>query len=128
MTVRFPWMALLVLAVAAFCFVGGCNTDETDDITSDELPAVDISGSWTGTFTTADAEGDFDFTMTMDANGEVEGINTRLGRFTGDVAGNRFTIDATDFFAVISANGRSMTGTFTDSESGDPASVVATKN
>jgi len=128
MTLRFPWMALLVVTAAAFCFVGGCNTDETDDVTTDEAPGVDITGSWTGTFTTADAEGDFNFTMTMDANGEVEGINTRLGRFTGDVAGNRFTIDATDFFAVISPNGQSMTGTFTDSETGDPASVVVTKD
>ncbi len=128
MKLRLPW-GLLGAVLAAFLFcVSGCNTDETDDPTTDAPPGVDVTGSWTGTFTTASSAGDFNFVMTMDANGEVEGINTRLGRFTGDVTGNRFTIDSTDFFATISPDSRTMTGTYTDSETGDPASVEATKD
>jgi hypothetical protein len=128
MKLRLPWVMLTVLGLAFFLCPGGCNTDETDNPTTDAPPEVDVTGSWTGTYTTASAQGDFNFTMTMDADGEVEGMNTRLGRFTGDVTGNRFTIDSTDFFATISRNGRTMTGTFTDSESGDVATVECTKN
>jgi hypothetical protein len=128
MKLTFPWMAFLAAGLAlAFC-VGGCNTDETNNPTRDAPPEVNVTGSWTGTFTTAGSTGDFNFTMTMDEDGEVEGINTRLGRFTGDVTGNRFTIDTTDFFATVTRDSRTMTGTFTDSESGDPASVECTKN
>lgn len=128
MKVQLPWMMLTIITIAAFCAIGGCNTDEVDNITTDGPPGVDITGSWSGTAAIGSSSEDFDFTMTMDADGEVEGINTRLGRFTGDVTGNRFTIDATDFFATISADGRSMTGTYTDSTSGDVAIVAATKD
>jgi len=128
MKLRFPWMLFGVVAVACLVFVVGCNTDETDNPTRDEPPAVDVSGSWTGEFETASTSGDFDFTMTMDADGEVEGINPRLGRFTGDVTGYRFTIDSTDLFATISRNGRTMSGTYTDSQSGGPAVFTCTKD
>ena len=128
MKLRFPWVMLMAVGLAFFLCSGGCNTDETDNPTSDGPPEVDVTGSWTGTFTTAGSEGDFNFIMTMDADGEVEGMNTRLGRFTGDVTGNRFTIDTTDFFATITRDSRTMTGTFTDSETGDVATVVCTKD
>ncbi|MBN1918152.1 MAG: hypothetical protein JW889_09600 [Verrucomicrobia bacterium] len=128
MKLTLPLIMVLAAGLALLFCVNGCNTDETDNITTDGPPGFDISGSWTGTYTTSDSSGDFNFSMTMDADGEVEGMNTRLGRFTGDVTGNRFTIDATDFFATISPNGRSMTGTFTDAASGDVATVEATKN
>jgi hypothetical protein len=128
MTLRLPLAMVLAAGLALLFGVSGCNTDETNNVTTDGPPSVDITGSWTGTFTTADAAGDFNFSMAMDADGEVEGMNTRLGRFTGDVTGYRFTIDSTDFFATVSPNGRSMTGTFTDSTSGDVATVEATKD
>jgi len=128
MKLRFPLTMVLAAGLALLFGVSGCNTDETDNPTRDDPPGVDITGSWTGTWTAADSAGDFNFSMTMDADGEVEGMNTRLGRFTGDVTGNRFTIDATDFFATVSPNGRTMTGTFTDAGTGDVATVEATKD
>jgi hypothetical protein len=128
MKLQCPLAMLAALALAfAFC-VNGCNTDETNNITTDGPPAVDVSGAWTGTYAVSDAEGTFDFLMTMDVNGEVEGTNTRLGRFTGDVTGYRFTIDSTDVFAVISTSGRTMNGTFTDSETGDVATFTCNKH
>jgi hypothetical protein len=110
MTLRFSLAMVLAAGLALLFGVSGCNTDETNNVTTDGPPSVDITGSWTGTFTTADAAGDFNFSMAMDADGEGEGMNTRLGRFTGAVTG------------------RSMTGTFTDSTSGDVATVEATKD
>jgi len=128
MKLRLP-LAMVLAAGLAFLFgVSGCNTDETNNVTTDGPPNVDITGSWTGAWAVADLGGEFNFSMAMDADGEVEGINTRLGRFTGDVTGYRFTIDATDFFATISPNGRSMTGTYTDAATGDVASMQATKD
>ena len=127
MAFRSPWLWFFAAAsVFLFC-VNGCNTDETDNTTTDGAPGVDVTGAWDGTFSTAGATGDFDFTMTMDQDGEVEGINTRLGRFTGDVTGNRFTIDSTDVFATIWSASMTMSGTFTDSETGDVATFTATK-
>jgi hypothetical protein len=100
-----PLVMLAALALTfAFC-LSGCQTDETNNVTTDGPPAVDVSGSWTGTYETGGSTGTFNFLMTMDANGEVEGMNTRLGRFTGDVTGYRFTIDSTDVFAMVSTNG-----------------------
>ena len=128
MKLRFPWAMLLVAALAFLWCVNGCNTDETDNPSRDAPPGADVSGSWTGTFDTAEVSGDFNFTMNMDGDGEVSGINTRLGRFTGDVSGLAFRIDATDVFATISLNGRSMTGTYTDAETGDVASFTCTKD
>jgi hypothetical protein len=85
----------------------GCGGGNEDD---NRGPTVDVTGTWTGTWASADASGDFNFVMTQIGN-NVEGINTRLGRFTGNVQANIFYIDGTDVYAIV--NGDDISGTYT---------------
>ena len=86
----------------------GCGGGKEDDNRS---PTVDVTGSWTGTWSGAVESGDFNFVMTQTGN-DVEGINTRLGRFTGNVQANNFYIKGTDVFGIV--NGNTISGTYTD--------------
>ena len=99
----------LLLSIILLTF-SGCGGGSEDD---NRGPTVDVTGTWTGTWANASASGDFNFVMTQTGN-DVEGINTRIGRFTGNVQANILYIDGTDVYGIV--NGDDISGTFTGND------------
>lgn len=99
-------ISALFISIILLTFTG-CGGGSEDD---NRGPTVDVTGTWTGTFSDADSSGDFNFVMTQTGN-DVEGINTRLGRFTGNVQANILYINGTDVYGIV--NGNTLSGTYT---------------
>jgi len=85
------------------------------------LPAVtDITGTWEGEARDPTVSGNYfypiEFTFRQNAN-TVTGVSSLpgLGRFRGTIDGNVLTIEGTDVYAYISADGNEIRGTFTSS-------------
>lgn len=104
---RISYTITVILFALIFLTFTGCGGGNEDDHRG---PTVDVTGTWTGTWSGASSSGDFNFVMTQTGN-DVEGINTRLGRFTGNVQANILYIDGTDVYAIVKGN--TMSGTYT---------------
>lgn len=94
-------IAFLILSLA------GCGGGKEDD---NRPPTVDVTGLWEGTWVNADNSGIFNFVMNQYGS-HVEGINTRLGEFTGNVQANILYIDGTDLYGIVQGN--TISGVYT---------------
>ena len=96
-----------VLIIFLMFFLAGCGGGSEDD---NRGPTVDVTGFWEGEWESADNFGIFNFLMTQNG-ADVEGMNTRLGQFTGGVRASILYIDGTDLYGVV--NGDLMSGVYT---------------
>jgi hypothetical protein len=100
MTMKISAIMVSLLLVFLGLALTGCGGGKEDD---NRGPTVNVTGSWEGNWESADNSGIFNFVMTQIGN-DVEGMNTRLGRFTGNVQANILYIDGTDLYGVVEGN------------------------
>jgi len=107
MTGKKAFSVILILIPILILSLVGCGGGKGDD---NRGPTVDVTGFWEGEWESADNHGIFNFLMTQTGN-NVEGINTRLGQFTGNVQANILYLDGTDLYGIV--DGNKISGVYT---------------
>jgi len=106
-------MAMLALGLIAMPFICGCDGDDSDP---NRLAAGDISGRWSGTAGDALDTGTgtaIEFLFFQSGN-HLTGTASFLGPINGTISGRTVRIEGSDLKGILSEDGRTISGSFTD--------------
>ena len=125
---RFLALVLAItLGLAAGSFISGCS----DNNGTDNAPATDVTGRWTGTFSDSQDTGTsgtaLEFTF-IQSGSHLSGTSSFLGPINGSISGRNIRIEGSDLRGIIADDLVTIRGSFTDSDGFQKLFVVTKEN
>ena len=115
---------IVTLGLVAGLVISGCNGD--DDDTS--APAMDLSGSWSGTISDSGDTGtgsSINF-LFIQSGSTITGTASFLGPIEGTLSGRTLHLEGGDLVGYLADDNETINGTYT-STAGDPTIFTVTK-